>query len=239
MTPGAVGARREQAGGEERREALLQRARIVPVFGLGAGDQLHRIGRRKRVGQGAEHEMHPPEQLLARQMRQRARERSLEALHGRGVELADQCADRLGRFGVGTAQQAHEGAAARARVADHLQAGADEGADDRLGCKRLAVRVCFEPVELGEALGIHRIEPPAEHCFDQRVLRAEVVIDRGEIDARRGGEHAHRGCFETMVHEQLFGNVEDAGTGLVRRFDCSEGHRGTCSNVARVIQTNV
>jgi len=36
---------------------------------------------------------------------------------------------------------------------------------------------------LGDAARVHRIEPAPEHRLDERVLGAEVVVDRGEIGA--------------------------------------------------------
>ena len=44
-------------------------------------------------------------------------------------------------------------------------------------------RFVLELVQRGDARRVHRIEPPPEHRLDQRVLGAEVVVDRGEVDA--------------------------------------------------------
>jgi len=85
----------EQPGEQERREARLQQARVVAVLGLAAGDQLHGVGRGEGIGERAEHEVHAPDQLVARHLRQRALERDLEALHRGRVELADERADVL------------------------------------------------------------------------------------------------------------------------------------------------
>ena len=198
--------------------------RVVAVLGLGAGDELHRVGGGERVGERAEHEVHAPHQLVPGQLGQRPGERRLEALHGRGVHLADQRADRLGRLGIGAAEQAGEIASAAARVLDHAQARADEGADDGVRRERLAGGLLLQPVELGDALGVHRVQAPAEHRLDERVLRAEVVVDGGEVDAGLGGQHAHRGALEAVLHEQLLGGVEDAGLGFGLGLDGAQGH---------------
>src|SRR2546428_7271685 len=121
-----------QSRGEERGKAFLEQARVVAVLGLAAGDQLHRVGRRQSVGKRAEHEVNAPYQLLSRHLRQRALERRLVALHGGGVQLADQGADRLRRLGISAPEQPDEIAPAAPRVLDHAQSRADEGANDAL-----------------------------------------------------------------------------------------------------------
>src|SRR2546430_14028805 len=121
-----------QSCAKERGETFLEQARVVAVLGLAAGDQLHRVGRRQGVGERAEHEVNAPDQLLARHPRQGALERRLVALHGGGVQVADQGADRFRRLGVGAPEQPDEIAPAPLRVLDHAQPGADEGANDAL-----------------------------------------------------------------------------------------------------------
>src|SRR5437879_2019840 len=130
--PNRVLQRGIQSCGEERGEAFLEQARIVAVLGLAASDQLHRVGRRQGVGERAEHEVNAPYQLLARHLRQGALERRLVALHGGGVQMADQGADRFRRLGVGAPEQPDEIAPAPLRVLDHAQPRADEGANDAL-----------------------------------------------------------------------------------------------------------
>src|SRR5438876_600061 len=69
---------------------------------------------------------------------------------------------------------------------------------------------------------------------DQRVLGAEVVVDRGKVDARLGSEHAHRGALEAVLHEQLLGDVEDPGAGFVLGLDGAQGHGGLCNSNERL-----
>src|SRR5712691_297914 len=121
-----------QSCGEERGETFLEQARVVAVLGFAAGDQLHRVGRRQGVGERAEHEVNAPYQLLARHPGQGALERRLVALHGGGVQMADQGADRFRRLGIGAPEQPDEIAPAAPRVLDHAQPRADEGANDAL-----------------------------------------------------------------------------------------------------------
>src|SRR5438876_10242913 len=187
-----------QSRGEERGEAFLEQARIVAVLGLAAGDQLHRVGRRQGVGKRAEHEVNAPYQLLARHLRQRALARRLVALPGGGVQVADQGADRFRRLAIGAPEQPDEIAPAPLRVLDHAQPRADEGANDALRSPHPAWRFRLQLVERRNACRVHRVQAPAEYRLDQRVLGAEVVVDRGEVDARLGSEHAHRGAFEAV-----------------------------------------
>src|SRR6266480_2502549 len=70
--------------------------------------------------------------VLGRHLRQRALERRLVALHGRGVQVADQGADRFRRLGIGAPEEANEIAPAPLGVLDHAQPRADEGANDAL-----------------------------------------------------------------------------------------------------------
>ena len=119
-------------------------------------------------------------------------------------------------------QQPDEVAAAALGVLDHAQAFADEGADDGLGRRRPPGG--FQGVERGDACRVHRVEAPAEHGFDQRILGAEVIVHRGEVHARLGRELAHRGALEAVEHEQLLGGIEDAGAGFVLGLHGAQGH---------------
>src|SRR5438067_1762358 len=211
--------RRGEPGGEEGGEPLLKQPRIVAVFGLAAGDELHRVGGGERVGEGAEHEVHAPDELFAGHLRQRALERGLVALHRRRVHLADQLAHRLVRLRVGAAEKAREVATAALGVFHQAQPRRDEGADD--GLERVRAVLGFELLQLGDACRIHRVEPAAEHRLDQRVLRAEVIVDRGEIHAGLAGEQPHRRALEAMLHEELLGGIENAGAGFVLGLDCA------------------
>src|SRR5256885_4992875 len=108
-----------QSCGEERGEAFLEQARVVAVLRLAAGDQLHRVGRRQGVGERAEHEVNAPYQLLARHLRQPALERRLVALHGGGVQMADQGAGRFRRLGIGAPEQPGGNGATPPPLLDH------------------------------------------------------------------------------------------------------------------------
>jgi len=71
----------------------------------------------------------------------------------------------------------------------------------------------FVRMALGEG-----VEAAAEYRLDQGVLGAEVIVHRREVDLGLGGELAHRGALEPVLHEKLLGRVEDAGAGFVRRL---------------------
>jgi hypothetical protein len=46
-------------------------------------------------------------------------------------------------------------------------------------------------------------------------LRAEVVVDRGEVHPGAGGELAQAGGLEAVLHEQPLRGIEDAGLGVL------------------------
>ena len=77
------------------------------------------------------------------------------------------------------------------------------------------------------------VEAVFRRRLDQRVLRAEVVVDGGEVDTCLGGEQAHRGAFEAVLHEELFGGIENTGAGFVLGLYGAQGHDGIR------VQTNV
>src|SRR6185312_16241876 len=49
---------------------------------------------------------------------------------------------------------------------------------------------------------------------EELFLAAEVVIDRGEVDPRGGGEAPQARRLEAVLHELGLGGVEDAGLGV-------------------------
>ncbi|MNC92144.1 hypothetical protein D3C83_85180 [compost metagenome] len=53
-----------------------------------------------------------------------------------------------------------------------------------------------------------------------------MVVDRGEVDPGPGGQHAHRGASEAVLHEQLLGGVEDPGLGFLQGLDGAQAHGG-------------
>ena len=75
-------------------------------------------------------------------------------------------------------------------------------------------RVVLEAREQREALLVHRIEPARQHRLEELFLAAEVIVDRGEVDAGRGRDLAQRRRLEAVLHEQRLGGVEDP---LLRR----------------------
>src|SRR5690349_5447645 len=63
--------RRLEPGHQERRQALQQQLVVVLVAGVHLREELERVGARERVRQRSHHEMQPPRELLAREVRQR------------------------------------------------------------------------------------------------------------------------------------------------------------------------
>src|SRR5256885_3881315 len=119
-------------------------------------------------------------------------------------------------------------APASPRVLEEPQSRRDEGADDSL--RRRGALARLQLLELGGARRVHGIEPPAKERFDQRVLRAKVIVDRGEVDPRLAGKEAHRCRLETVLHKELLGGIEDAGTRFVRWLDGAKAHAESYSN---------
>ena len=85
-------------------------------------------------------------------------------------------------------------------------------------CERRAQRI--------EAARVQLVEAAAEHFLDEVVLRAEVIVDRGEIDVRRRGDLAQRRAGESVPREQRLGGAEDAFLGReVRGVHASNGDK--------------
>src|SRR5512146_1044553 len=85
--------RRRQAGEQERREPAQQDLVVRRLAGIELGDELERVGAGERVRQRTHDEVQPPRQLLARKVRQRARERGLVARDHFAVLLGEEAAN--------------------------------------------------------------------------------------------------------------------------------------------------
>ena len=68
-------------------------------------------------------------------------------------------------------------------------------------------------LEQREPLRVQRVEPPREHRLEEPLLPAEVVVDRGEVHARLGGDHPARRAVVAVVEKQALGGVQDAAGG--------------------------
>jgi len=166
-----------------------------------------------------------PQDLRPRHFGQRAKQRAKKAIHDFGVLLGKELAHEGIGFVVGASEQAHEGASALLGVGGKLERVAEEGLDDAAGLERLACGVGLEAIERSQAALIQGGQATAEDRLHQRILAAEVVIDRSEVGVGRAGDHPHRGPVEAMLHEQALGRIEDAITGVGVRCRRSGCHR--------------
>jgi len=102
-------------------------------------------------------------------------------------------------------------------VGGDLERGAEEDLDDRARPQRRAPCLGLEAIERGQARVIQSGEAAAEDLLDQRVLAAEMVIDRRKVGAGRARDHPHRGRVEAVFDEQRLGRIEDAVAGVAGR----------------------
>ncbi len=87
----------------------------------------------------------------------------------------------------------------------------------RLGLSGAPAASASSAVERSETALVELGQAATEDLLDQRILAAEVVIDRGEVGIRGAGDHAHRGAVEAVLHEQALGRIEDAVAGIAGR----------------------
>jgi len=177
--------------------------------------------------------MQPPRELLARQVRQRLEERLLVAADHPGVLGREEMPDEGRGIGVGAAHQAQEVVATALLVARELQGRDQHREEDLLAGQRAARGFPLDAPEELDALLVHRVEPAREDRLEELFLRAEVVVDRGEVHAGGRGEAAQARRLEAVLDEELLGRVEDAGLrvcgGRVERDGLSR-HKTTDSN---------
>src|SRR5581483_5484303 len=114
--------------------------------------------------------------------------------------------------------------------------------------QRVEQRLAFEgparggPLVLGEqrdALAVERVEARADHLAEQPLLAAEVIIDRGEVDARGRRQHAQRRPVEAVLEEQPLGGFEDAAARRLGRLAVAGGAARAGAWAGHGIQTTV
>src|SRR5208282_6028980 len=103
--------------------------------------------------------------------------------------------------------------AAALTIARELQRRDEHGGEYLLAGQRLGRRRVLEAGQERDALLVHRIEAARENRLEQVLLAAEVIVDRGEVDARRRRDLAQRRRLKAVLHEQLFGGVENPALG--------------------------
>ncbi|MNN04502.1 hypothetical protein D3C81_1172310 [compost metagenome] len=148
--------------------------------------------------------MHPPEQL----QRWNARHRLLQQLQVATKHLAVQAGKVVAQLALvlahGHAEQAHEHPEVAAAPAD-LQRQRHQQFEQLLERGRLALAA----LQLALEALAERPEKTDEYRLDQRVLGAEVIIDRRQVDPRLGGDQTQRGLGEALLGKQLLRRVEN------------------------------
>jgi hypothetical protein len=120
----------------------------------------------------------------------------------------------------------------------------EQGLQD-LAHRRLAGVTVRGLMEHAGALAVQLSGPPAEDLEQQGVLGPEMVVHRGQVDARLGGDVAHRDVLEAVQGEQPLSGGEDGGLGRgvgfavsfrggFRRVDHGTGHANPSRNSATV-----
>ncbi len=169
------------------------------------------------VGDGlpdhGQREMQAPVDVDLIAIRQRAAQRVGEAAQMADVAF-DDLADRRHGFDRGAGHEARGGGA--------LSVGAEAPADRRAGqCPqdrvdlRTAAAGFFRDLQFGEAFAVEAGGAAEEQLRQQLVLGAEVIIDGGEVDVRRGDDVAQADFAETALGVELFGGAQNRCLGLV------------------------
>ena len=90
----------------------------------------------------------------------------------------------------------------------------DQSAQDRLDIRTpVACGLCC--LQLSEPRAVGGDAPGDKEFGDQLVLGAEMIVHRGEIDARRRHNVAQRDIAEAAFGIKPFGGVQDQGAGSV------------------------
>src|SRR6185503_6549308 len=106
---------------------------------------------------------------------------------------------------IGAAQEAQEILATAPLVAREAQRRDQHREEDLLDAQRTSARLALHALEELDALLVHGIEAAREHRLEKLFLASEVVVDRREVHARRGGEAAQARRLEAVLHELRFG----------------------------------
>src|SRR5450759_5294669 len=153
-------------------------------------------------------------------MRQGARERGAEMPDHVGVLQRKKIADEGRGIGVSAPQQTQKVLPAALVIARQPERGDEHGGKNFFASqRRRAAAKLGAALELAEklhALPIHGIEAARKYRLEQLFLGAEMVIDGRKIDPGRSGDQAQAGGLESMLHEQLFGRIENARLGVRR-----------------------
>ncbi|MNC49398.1 hypothetical protein D3C75_985730 [compost metagenome] len=84
------------------------------------------------------------------------------------------------------------------------------------------LRLGLAPLQLTFEAGAERPEETGKDRLDQRLLGAEMVIDRRQVDPGLAGNQPQRGFREPPFREQLLGSIENAFNGFRLGHDYSD-----------------
>ncbi len=137
-----------------------------------------------------------------------------EPVDGLAQLLEDRLTQLRLRIQRGVQHEAGEGVAARLSAND-LECGLGKGANHVVD--RGAPGGALRPVEQLEPSPGEGLEPARQNRTHQTLLRAEVVVDRRQVDAGLAGDRPQRGAGDALGGEEPLGGAQDrvlgAGSG--------------------------
>ena len=122
--------------------------------------------------------------------------------------------DEFRGFGMRAPEETEKDNAAAPLVVSQTQQRSEKAVDDLRCFQGFAAGRLLHPVENPQALLVEPVEATPEHLLHQRLLGAEVIIHRRQVNRRLAGNLAHRRSLVAMLHEQLLGGIENALTGI-------------------------
>ncbi len=117
-------------------------------------------------------------------------------------------------LGVGTPNQMRDDHPALAERFNRLQVREQKRAQEHFERHRLVRRRAEGGVEQVEAPAIERGDIAIEDGAKQRLLRSEVIVRGGHVDAGGGSDRADRGGFEPTFSELPLGGIDQAFRGI-------------------------
>ncbi|MNS67020.1 hypothetical protein D3C72_1002530 [compost metagenome] len=165
--------------------------------------------------------MHAPEQLQRRDARSGLVDQQHVAAEHLAVHVFQVTPQVALALAEGQAQQAHEDRQVVVAARLHGQSLLDQHFQ-QLFEARLVLRLGLAPLQLTFEAGAERPEETREHCLDQGLLGAEVIVDRRQVDPGLAGNQPQRGFCEPPFREQLLGSIENAFNGFRLGHDYSD-----------------
>ena len=160
---------------------------------------------------GTDHEVEAPEQLFPREVRQRAFECGGESGYDVAKLVEDEVVKALVGLGESPADETGEGGSATLSL-HHFERRLHKRPDDTFDRGH---GVCsLDPVEKIDPAPVERAQSPRQNLAHQSLLRAEVVVHRGQIGACGLGYRAQGRPMDALLSKEILRGVEQAGFGV-------------------------